>query len=150
MNVKFFQHSFPALILISLASLVDAADSASAAVATPPPISGAGSLFQVLLSLFLVLGLMMAAAWAVKKFGPKRIGSNAAIRIVGGVNLGGRERIVMVEVGDQWIVVGVAPGQVNALATLPKQEAPAMPETAPMGKNFSDWLKQTIDKRNGN
>ena len=138
------------LIFLSIASLASAADAADTAVKAAP-ISGAGSLFQVLLSLFLVLGLMMAAAWAVKKFGPKRLSSTAAIRVVGGVNLGGRERIVMVEVADQWIVVGVAPGQVSALATLPKQEGAAvLPETAPMGKNFADWLKQTIDKRNGN
>jgi len=46
--------------------------------------------------------------------------------------------------------VGVAPGQVNALSTMPKQENAASNETVPVTKNFSSWLKQTIDKRNGN
>ena len=37
--------------------------------------------------------------------------------LVGALNIGGRERIMVVEVGDQWIVVGASPGRVNALAT---------------------------------
>jgi flagellar protein FliO/FliZ len=46
--------------------------------------------------------------------------------MVGALSLGGRERIMVVEVGDQWIVVGASPGRVNALATMPKQEGAAL------------------------
>jgi flagellar protein FliO/FliZ len=57
----------------------------------------------------------------------------------------------VVEVGDQWIVVGASPGRVNALATMPKGDAgatAALAGHAPSASNFGDWLKQTIDKRN--
>jgi flagellar protein FliO/FliZ len=62
---------------------------------------------------------------------------------------------MVVEVGDQWIVVGASPGRVNALATMPAQQgaAAAAANTAlhphqPPASSFSEWLKQTIDKRN--
>ena len=60
---------------------------------------------------------------------------------------------MVVEVGDQWIVVGASPGRVNALATMPRQDdgaepAPALHPHQPPAASFADWLKQTIDKRN--
>jgi flagellar protein FliO/FliZ len=58
---------------------------------------------------------------------------------------------MVVEVGDQWIVVGASPGRVNALATMPKGDAASSATLAgrtPSASSFSDWLKQTIDKRN--
>ncbi len=107
----------------------------------------AGGLFQVLLGLVLVLGLMAALAWALKRFGATRAAGSAVIKVVGGVSVGGRERVLIVEAGDQWIVIGVAPGRVNALATMPRQENSA-PMTGPAAKNFAGWLKQTMEKRN--
>ncbi len=63
-----------------------------------------------------MLGLLIGLAWLLKRYGPKPGGGLANLRVVGALNLGGRERIMVVEVGDQWIVVGAAPGRVNALA----------------------------------
>ncbi|RJG01168.1 flagellar biosynthetic protein FliO [Noviherbaspirillum sedimenti] len=117
----------------------------SAATAT------AGSFFQVLLGLVAVLALLAAIAWFLKRFNLARIAGNAPLRIVGGVSVGNRERVVIVEVADQWIVVGVAPGQVNALTTLARPaNAPAQLQgtSPPAGDNFAAWLKQKIDTRN--
>jgi flagellar protein FliO/FliZ len=79
-------------------------------------------------------------------------GSSAHLRVVGALNIGARERIMVVEVGDQWIVVGASPGRINTLATMPRQEgveggAVHAGHAQPAG-SFSDWLKNTIDKRN--
>lgn len=110
---------------------------------------------QVLLGLVVVLGLMMAGVWLLKRFAPASRMGSAPIRVVGGVSVGGRERVMVVEVADQWIVIGVAPGRVNALSTLPRQDTlPNMsgihPSSEARGeKNFSSWLKHTLDQRNG-
>ena len=112
----------------------------------------AGNLVQTIFALTLVLGLLAGFAWFMKRFGPKAPAGVAGIRIVGALNLGGRERIMVVEVGDQWIVVGASPGRVNALATMPRQEGAAGDATlhpqVPAAGSFAEWLKQTIDKRN--
>lgn len=107
-----------------------------------------GNLTQILLGLLAVLALMAAAAWLLKRFGPRQFSGNAVVKIVGGVSVGTRERILVVETAGQWIVVGVTPGRINALATMPRQEMPLDPESTPITKNFSEWLKQTIEKRN--
>jgi flagellar biosynthetic protein FliO len=129
--------------------------------ATVPPVAmpaglSTGSLLQTLFALILVLAVLGALAWFLKRYGPKVGGGNANLRVVGSLNLGGRERIVVVEVGNEWIVVGASPGRINALATMPRQDGhngdtgntnAALAPHAPAAHSFADWLKQTIDKR---
>ncbi|HEV2609771.1 MAG TPA: flagellar biosynthetic protein FliO [Noviherbaspirillum sp.] len=123
------------------------AQAAAQAAENPAP---ASSLFQLLFGLIAVLGLMGGAAWLLKRLGVARSIAGAPLKVVGGISVGGRERILVVEVADQWIVVGVAPGRVNTLSTMPRQEAQASVSATPDPANFSSWLKQTIEKRNGN
>ena len=119
----------------------------------PAPGPSTGTLLQTIFALVLVLALLAALAWLAKRYGPKIAGGGGNLRMVGSLNIGGRERIMVVEVGDQWIVVGASPGRINALATMPKQEGgvqstATLAGQAPSATSFSDWLKQTIDKRN--
>lgn len=115
--------------------------------ASPGP---TGSGLQLLFGLVVVLGLLMGIAWWIKRFGPVPGASTSTARVVGGVSVGTRERVMVVEVGDQWIVIGVAPGSVNALSTMPRQELLAHePGPVQSGASFAHWLKQTMDKRNG-
>ena len=120
---------------------------------TMAPTSSAGSLLQTIFALMFVLALLIGLAWFMKRYGPKVMGGNNKMRVVSSLNLGGRERIVLVEVADQWIVVGASPGRINALATMPRQEGElpqlATTQNGPAAANFSEWLKQTIEKRNG-
>ncbi|WP_228893576.1 flagellar biosynthetic protein FliO [Pseudoduganella aquatica] len=112
-----------------------------------------GSLLTTIFSLILVLGLLVGLAWLLKRFGPKTITGGANVKLVGALSVGARERILVVEVGEQWIVVGASPGRMNALATLPRQEGAAgldaQAGAALPGANFAEWFKQTIEKRNG-
>ncbi len=119
-----------------------------APMATANP--SAGNLLQTIFALCVVLGLLGILTWVLKRYGPKQTSGSANLRLVGALNLGGRERIMVVEVGDQWIVVGASPGRVNALATMPKQNAPstiALESYQPSASSFAEWLKQTIEKR---
>jgi flagellar protein FliO/FliZ len=107
-------------------------------------------LFKVLFGLIVVLGLMAGSAWMLKRFGLAKTSGGSTIKVVGGVSVGNRERVLVLEVADQWIVVGVAPGRVSSIANLPRQEQIPLPTNAPASNNFAVWLKQTIDKRNAN
>ena len=114
-----------------------------------------GSLLQTILALVLVLGILLGLAWFLKRYGPRGMGGGANVKLVGALNIGGRERIMVVEVGDQWIVVGASPGRVNALATMPRQEGAhldgqhaTLAAQQPGAGSFGDWLKKTIDNRN--
>jgi flagellar protein FliO/FliZ len=116
--------------------------------------SAGGGLMQTTLALFFVIALLVGGAWVLKRFGPRGFGGGSnTVKLVGALSVGARERILVVEVGEQWIVVGASPGRMNALATMARQETPdtavgGQPMAAPA--NFADWIKHTIDKRNGN
>jgi flagellar protein FliO/FliZ len=119
----------------------------------PGPAQGAPatpSLWGTLLALVFVLALLMGLAWFMKRYGPRGAGAAAHLRVVSSLSLGGRERILVVEVADQWIVVGASPGRVNLLTTLAKQEGAEPPagHVANVPSGFADWLKQTLEKRN--
>ena len=93
--------------------------------------SFAGGLAQTLAGLAIVLGLIFGAAWVLRRLNVGVSPAGSAIRIVASQALGQRERVVLVEVAEQWLVVGVAPGSVSALATLPKGTLAAPPAPAP-------------------
>jgi len=123
-------------------------------VAAPPPPASTGSLLQTTLALMFVLALLVGLAWMLKRFGPKTFGGGSkTVRLVGALSVGARERILVVEVGEQWIVVGASPGRMNALATMPRQEIDEAQAASagglPGAPNFAEWFKQTIEKRNG-
>ncbi len=119
---------------------------AQAQAADAPAVSAAGSLLQVFVGLVAVLLLIAATAWVAKRFGIARGGSSSLLQVIGSASVGARERIVVVEVGESWLVVGVAPGSVNALTTLPKGtlQPPASPIS---GAPFAARLQQLIEKR---
>ncbi len=87
----------------------------SAEAATP---NATSSLFKMLIGLAVVLLVLALISWLMKKLMP--IGANQAsvIRVIGGASVGSREKVVVLEVANRWLVVGVAAGQVTSLANL--------------------------------
>jgi flagellar protein FliO/FliZ len=94
-------------------------------------------LMQTLFGLAIVLALIWLAAWAMKRIAPAGMGSNALLKIVAATAVGQRERVVLVEIQDTWLVLGVAPGRVNTLHVLPKVNLPA---ATPVGPSPFDRL----------
>ncbi|MNN99031.1 Flagellar protein FliO [compost metagenome] len=58
--------------------------------------------------------------------------------------LGPRERVVIVEVADTWLVLGVAPGQVSKLHELPAPAAEVAPAAAAPDGRFAERLAQAL------
>lgn len=119
---------------------------ALAADAAAPGI-GAGTYLQATFALLLIVGLLFAATWAARKVsGGKRFGQGN-LRVISGIALGPKERIVLVEVEEQWLVIGIVPGQIRTLHTLPKGSTPTAGNAAEGAlPAFADWL-QTIRER---
>ena len=70
------------------------------------------------------------ACGCCKRLSAPRGDAAGLLRIVAGTAVGPRERVVVVEVGDTWLVLGVAPGQVSALAEIPRARPAAAAERA--------------------
>ncbi|HEY6641014.1 flagellar biosynthetic protein FliO [Povalibacter sp.] len=89
--------------------------------------ASAGSLLQVTFSLLLVLGAVFAAAWVVRRLkGFGRFGSSV-IHVVADAAVGPKERAVLIQVGEQQLLLGVTQGQVNLLHVLPQPVSTAQP-----------------------
>jgi flagellar protein FliO/FliZ len=105
-----------------------------------------GSALQMLLGLGAVLALLLGALWLLKRISQPRGPVAGLMRVVAGVAVGPRERVVILELGNSWLVLGVAPGQVTTLAEIPRQELPAGAQMPTAGE-FPAWLKQMVDRR---
>ncbi|MDO9366406.1 MAG: flagellar biosynthetic protein FliO [Methylotenera sp.] len=103
------------LKVLALMVSVNASPLLAAEAISPSP---TGGILKMLFGLVLVLAVMALVTWALKRMMPGIGGQQSAVRIVGGVSVGSRERIVVLEVAGRWLVVGVAPGRVNAIANL--------------------------------
>lgn len=112
------------------------------AAPAPAPIV---SLMQMLLALAIVLGVIAVFAWFMRRLARGQSMGGGALKLRGGIMLGPRERVLLIEVADTWIVVGVGGGQVSALHAMPKP-ANAEPLTAEPAMNapFNRWLQRAM------
>ncbi|NGY06908.1 flagellar biosynthetic protein FliO [Solimonas terrae] len=77
--------------------------------------SAAGSVAGMLGSLIIVVGLILALAWLARRLQGTRAARGDLLQVTGGVSVGGKERVVIVKVGGEHFLVGVAAGQVSLL-----------------------------------
>lgn len=104
-----------------MAGAATAAESARPAY-VPPSVMSLESVFQVVLSLLLVLGVVALVAWFLKRVQLPQQGAGRQLKVVSSLAIGQRERVVVVEIRNTWLVLGVAAGHVRTLHTLPKEE----------------------------
>lgn len=88
---------------------------------------------QTAIGLLVVLALIGALAWALRRFGRLPMGGRGAVQVLGGVSLGNRERAVLLSVEGTRLLVGVAPGQVRTLHVL---------DATGQGGGFAEQLDQ--------
>ncbi|HDR2784026.1 TPA: flagellar biosynthetic protein FliO [Enterobacter sichuanensis] len=75
-------------------------------------------------ALALIILLLVVMAWAARRSGLARRLNDAQgnMTLVATQSLGPRERLVLVDVGDQRLVLGVTASQITCLATQPRPE----------------------------
>jgi flagellar protein FliO/FliZ len=120
--VKKVLGALPGLLLALPFSVLAAEPVASAATVAAAPVvnSGvAGQLTQLVFGLLLVLGLIFFLAWLLRRVqqaGPA--GKGQVIELIGSRALGPRDRLVLVQVGNEQILLGLSPGTITALHVL--------------------------------
>ena len=127
------------------------------------PSLGVGAVLQTLVGLVGRDRLVFGCAWLARQFGLQGGRRAGLVKMVGGASLGDKERVAVVEIGDTWLVLGAAPGNVRLLHTMPAGSAPryrhyaagiddatpaprtALPGT--FGQRFRDALAGEASKR---
>jgi flagellar protein FliO/FliZ len=111
------RHSLLALLLAAAPAL---AEDAGMGVATGGLPAGdlTSAALRMVLGLAVVLALLGATAWVSRRF---RVGAGmrgGLIEVVSGLSLGARERVVLIRVGGDQVLVGVSPSGMRTLHVL--------------------------------
>ncbi|MEC4167148.1 flagellar biosynthetic protein FliO [Pseudomonas sp. MS-1(2024)] len=136
--------------LVALPFSVLAAEPVATAVAAPVVgTSIGGQLTQLVLGLLLVLGVIFALAWLLRRVqqaGPRQ---GQVIELISTRALGARDRLVLVQVGNEQILLGLTPGRITPLHVLKEPvQVPgtAQPATPEFSKRLMEILGQQKDK----
>ncbi|MBK4990304.1 flagellar biosynthetic protein FliO [Pseudomonas sp. S36] len=132
-----------------LASQLCQAAATPALTPAAPPGSLSGQLAQMVFGLLLVVGLIFLLAWLLRRVQGSAVKGGQVIEIVGSRAIGPRDRLLLVQVGKEQILIGHSPGSIETLHVLaepvevPQGARQATPEFAQrlmelMGKDPKD------------
>lgn len=93
------------------------AQQASTDIVVVEPLS-ASYLMKLTGGLLLVVAVIFILAWLVKRLNLTQHSQNSALKVVAGLSLGTRDRIVVLQVGGEQVLLGLTPGRIEKLHTL--------------------------------
>lgn len=113
----------------------------------PPDVSvgpSIGGLLQLTFGLIFVIGMIFAFAWAMRRYMRLQNSVSGGLQIIGGLSMGVRERLVLVQVGEQQLLLGVTPTTITTLHVL---DTPvAMDSTASFDAPFAERLNTILQR----
>jgi flagellar protein FliO/FliZ len=130
-----------ALILLGLAPTTLAEDMAPAI--SPSSLFTGDYLLQVVGSLVVVILLLVAVLVLLKRFNGVSSSMSGDMRVISSIGVGQRERAVLLQVGEQQVLVGVGPGNVRTLHVF---DEPALEPAAQKAPSFADVWKVATGK----
>jgi len=136
------------------ATLLIAAGQALAGATAPaaPQAAAAPGLFGAFMALLAVLALVVGLGWVLKRMPGSSFRPAEGIKVVASVAVGPKERVVVLEVGGEQLLLGVTAGGISALHTLPEALPVPPPVRLPELKNlknlpnFAQLLHQRLRK----
>jgi len=121
------------------------------AASTHAPAAGLGSLFQAMFALVVVVALIVGLAWVVRRLGWQPRSVQSPMQVRGAISVGQRQRILLLEVAGECLVVGVTPQQISTLHRFPVADLHAASTQAPDARQFSQAfstrLREMLNKR---
>ncbi|MBC3304456.1 flagellar protein FliO/FliZ [Pseudomonas cedrina] len=131
-------------LLVALPLDAWAAEPVAQAAAAPAVGSVGGQLTQLVLGLLLVVGLIFALAWLMRRVQSAGAGNGQVIEMIGSRALGPRDRLVLVQVGEEQILLGITPGRITPLHVLKTPVDVA--ETKAATPEFAQRLMELLGK----
>jgi flagellar protein FliO/FliZ len=133
---------------LTLLCLFIFSNNALAANEKAPNDFGSEHYVQMLLGLGAVVALIYGCAWILKRMNGGGFVNAGKMRVLGGLSVGTRERLMLVEVAGTQILLGVAPGRVNALHVF---DEPVVSDAdtgneAEFAKKFKAVMAQSVKK----
>lgn len=119
------------------------------ALAAEPAASMSGTdmgaqLSKLLLGLLLVVGLIFLLAWLLRRVQQMNPRGTQVIKLVSSQALGPRERLVLVQVGSEQVLIGLSAGCITPLHVL--KEPVHLPDSEPANPEFAQRLMELLGK----
>lgn len=105
---------------------------------------GAHDMLRLTFGLLIVVLLIVALAWVLRRLNQAGIGVSGAFRIIAGTSLGPREKIMLVKAGERYLLLGVANGSINTLHDFGEEMPPGFQVEAK--NSFPELLKHVMRK----
>ena len=96
---------------------------------------------SIILSLLLVLVFIVACAFVLKKFQPNGV-KFSGMKMITSMHLGTKEKLVVVEVDNKQLLLGVTAHQITLIQTLENPIEVGQPLTMDIGQNIVKLLKK--------
>lgn len=98
---------------------------------------------QIVLSLVLVLLIIFISAWLLRRYGRFPGVAEGNLKVLGALSVGQRERILLLQVGEDQILVGVTSSRISRLHQLevPVEVKDNVPVTSQFSQRLQDALK---------
>jgi flagellar protein FliO/FliZ len=101
--------------------------------------------------LVVVLAVFLLCVWGLRKLSGFTAGGGGKLRLIGGLSLGMRERVVLLQAGKKQLILGVTPGRIETLLVLEGEDCLQKEEplyTADsMESGFAQKLAQMLKTR---
>jgi flagellar protein FliO/FliZ len=132
-------------LLATVGTGVAAAAASGAAQKIGYAAPGTPGIGSAVVGLVLVLGLILGMAWLLKRMpgAGRGLRQSEQLRIVSMLSVGTKERVAVIQVGAEQLLVGVSPGGISRLYLLP---VPLDVAPAPTLPNFADLLAKRLRK----
>jgi flagellar protein FliO/FliZ len=99
---------------------------------------------NLFLGLVAIIGFIFLVAWLLRRVGGVSTASASAMKIVAGLSLGSRDRVVLLQVGEKQILVGASPGNISLIHAF---DEPAIEvESASSGSDFYRKLQASLNR----
>ncbi|MFT4518757.1 MAG: flagellar protein FliO/FliZ [Halioglobus sp.] len=109
----------------------------------PHAIFNTSYMIQVAGSLILVFGCLFGLVFLLKKLNGVPVSDRKAIRVLSSIKVGSRERIMLVEAGENQLLVGVTTGSIRTLHVFEHAVGESSDESGP-GGDFSSLLRSAV------
>jgi len=132
--------------ILGFTHIVYAAESKEISSLSNEPI-GAGNYIQMFFGLFIIVALIFGMAWFMRRMGKMSGMSAGDLKVLGGISVGQRERVVLVQAGETQLLVGVAPGSIRTLHILDEPVLSSQSSGVNESSGFANKLHAAIKTR---
>jgi len=100
---------------------------------------------QIVLSLVLVLLIIFLSAWMLRRYGRYPGVADGNLKVLGALSVGQRERIMLLQVGKEQILVGVTSSRISTLHQLTEKIEVDSPQ--PLSGSFAQRLQEALGQK---